>query len=153
MPSAPGNSVLIPCLWVMPWMSYLATRRYWPYFYQYGYSTFLPTIINGLGKWSIAQVQALTIPCYCLGALSYLVVARISVIQQRRGFCSVIFGAVSVLGYGLLISDSSNGVHYFGCFLVACGLYIVAVGKFSRLFLPSFLILQERFLQREGTLS
>lgn len=35
----------------------------------YGYSTFLPTIIRGLGTWSTAQVQALTVPCYALGAI------------------------------------------------------------------------------------
>ena len=36
----------------------------------YGYSTFLPTIIKGLGHWTTAEVQALTIPCYACGALS-----------------------------------------------------------------------------------
>lgn len=29
----------------------------------YGYSTFLPTIIEGMGNWSVPQIQALTIPC------------------------------------------------------------------------------------------
>ncbi|KAL8915662.1 MAG: hypothetical protein Q9172_006793 [Xanthocarpia lactea] len=90
----------------------------------YGFSTFLPTIIQGLGSWSIAQTQALTIPCYCLGALSYVVVARISDSQQRRGVYTVIFGVISVVGYGILISNASTGVHYFGCFLVAMGLYV-----------------------------
>ena len=91
----------------------------------YGYSTFLPTIIKGLGNWTTAEVQALTIPCYCLGALSYIVVARLSDSQQKRGLYSVAFGIVSVIGYGVLISDSSKEVHYFGCFLVAIGLYVV----------------------------
>ncbi|KAI4163565.1 MAG: hypothetical protein LQ342_002837 [Letrouitia transgressa] len=91
----------------------------------YGYSTFLPTIIADLGKWTTAEVQALTIPCYCLGAISYLVAARLSDTQQRRGMYTVIFGAISVVGYGVLISDSSIGVHYFGCFLIALGLYVV----------------------------
>ncbi|KAL8693864.1 MAG: hypothetical protein Q9218_001373 [Villophora microphyllina] len=90
----------------------------------YGYSTFLPTIIKGLGKWSTAQTQALTIPCYCVGALTYVVVASLSDRQQKRGLYSVIFGAISVIGYGVLISNSSMGVHYFGCFLVAMGLYV-----------------------------
>ena len=36
----------------------------------YGYSTFLPTIIDGLGNWTTAEVQALTIPCYACGAIS-----------------------------------------------------------------------------------
>lgn len=73
----------------------------------YGYSTFLPTIIKGLGKWSTAQTQALTIPCYCLGALSYVVVARISDAQQKRGLYSVIFGVITIIGYGVLMSNAS----------------------------------------------
>ena len=85
----------------------------------YGYSTFLPTILKALGgNWSTAKIQALTIPCYCLGAITYLVVARISDRTQQRGLYSCIFGTVSVIGYGILISDSGLNVHYFGCFLV-----------------------------------
>ncbi|KAI9753604.1 MAG: hypothetical protein M4579_005068 [Chaenotheca gracillima] len=91
----------------------------------YGYSTFLPTIIQALGGWSPSQVQALTIPCYCLGAIAYLVAARLSDSQQKRGLYCVIFGCISVVGYGLLISDTPPGVHYFACFVVALGLYVV----------------------------
>ncbi|QMW45059.1 hypothetical protein G4B11_008479 [Aspergillus flavus] len=93
----------------------------------YGYSTFLPTIIKGMGSWSTPEVQALTIPCYALGALAYLVTAWVSDRTQRRGLFICIFSAVSVVGYGILISDTSSGVHYFGALLIALGLY-VAVG-------------------------
>lgn len=93
----------------------------------YGYSTFLPTIIKGMGSWSTAEVQALTIPCYALGALAYLAVAWISDRTQQRALYSCIFAAISVVGYGILISDTSSGVHYFGALLIALGLY-VAVG-------------------------
>ena len=92
----------------------------------YGYSTFLPTIIQSIGHWSTAQVQALTIPCYVVGAASYLVCARLSDSQQLRGVYCVVFGGISVIGYGILISESGPGVHYFGCFVVAMGLYVVA---------------------------
>ncbi len=91
----------------------------------YGYSTFLPTIIKTFGNWSNAKVQALTIPCYALGALSYLVIARLSDRQQLRGLYCIIFGAISVIGYGILIADVGPAVHYFGCFVVALGLYVV----------------------------
>ncbi|KAL2844996.1 histidine phosphatase superfamily [Aspergillus pseudoustus] len=93
----------------------------------YGYSTFLPTIIKGLGDWSTPEVQALTIPCYALGAIAYLIVAWLSDRTQRRAVFTCLFAAISVVGYGVLISDSSSGVHYFGALLVAMGLY-VAVG-------------------------
>ncbi|KAF1807991.1 MFS general substrate transporter [Eremomyces bilateralis CBS 781.70] len=92
----------------------------------YGYSTFLPTIIAALNpSWSNSLVQVLTIPCYALGAVTYLVVAWLSDRQQRRGLYTCIFGLVSVVGYALLLSPQSAGVHYTGCFLVAMGLYVV----------------------------
>ena len=91
----------------------------------YGYSTFLPTIIADLGQWTTAEVQALTIPCYCLGAITYMVAARLSDAHQKRGAYAVMFGAISVVGYGVLLSKASAGVHYFGCFLIALGLYVV----------------------------
>ncbi|KIW61067.1 hypothetical protein PV05_01229 [Exophiala xenobiotica] len=90
----------------------------------YGYSTFLPTIIKGLGKWSTAEVQALTVPCYALGAITYLVVAHFSDKYQRRGLAVVPFCLVSIVGYIILMTDVSSGVRYFGCFLVATGLYV-----------------------------
>ncbi|KAI0399965.1 DNA-repair protein rad2 [Xylaria palmicola] len=91
----------------------------------YGYSTFLPTIINGLGSWSVAEVQLLTIPCYALGAISYMTIAYISDRKQMRGVFCVIFAAICVVGYGLLISDTPAGVHYFACFVIATGLYVL----------------------------
>jgi len=94
----------------------------------YGYSNFLPTIIKSIGgtAWSNAKVQTLTIPCYALGAITYLIVARLSDAQQRRGLYIIIFAIVSIIGYGILLADASSGVHYFGCFLVAMGLFVAA---------------------------
>jgi len=91
----------------------------------YGYSTFLPTIIKGLGTWTAAQVQLLTIPCYFLGAAMYMTVAYLSDRTQKRGIFCVIFGTVSLIGYVILISETPAGAHYFACFLIASGLYIL----------------------------
>ncbi|KAH7134689.1 major facilitator superfamily domain-containing protein [Dactylonectria estremocensis] len=91
----------------------------------YGFSTFLPTIINDLGEWTTAEVQLLTVPCYFLGAVAYMSTAYLSDRMQRRGLFCVLFGAISVVGYGILLADVSSGAHYFGCFLVAGGLYVV----------------------------
>ena len=87
----------------------------------YGYSTFLPTIIKELGDWSTAEVQALTIPCYSLGAITYLVVAHFSDKYQQRGLATVTFCLVTIVGYSILLADVSSGAHYFGCFVVATG--------------------------------
>ncbi|KAH7311327.1 major facilitator superfamily domain-containing protein [Stachybotrys elegans] len=91
----------------------------------YGYSTFLPTIIRGLGDWTVPQVQALTIPCYTVGAITYLVVAWLSDRSQRRAIFVVIFGLVCTTGYAILVSPASGNVKYFGCFLAAMGVYVV----------------------------
>jgi hypothetical protein len=91
----------------------------------YGFSTFLPTIIKGLGHWNTAQTQALTIPCYALGAITYLLVARLSDLRQERGMFVVICGTISCIGYAILIAGVSSGVHYFATLLVAAGLYVV----------------------------
>lgn len=90
----------------------------------YGFSTFLPTIINGIGKWTAPQVQALTIPIYAVGAISYLVMARISDKQQRRGLYASSFAFISVIGYVLLISSKNSAANLVGCFMVALGLYV-----------------------------
>ncbi|KAI1812821.1 DNA-repair protein rad2 [Poronia punctata] len=91
----------------------------------YGFSTFLPTIIKGLGSWSPAEVQLLTIPCYGLGAITYMTIASISDRQQKRGLFCVIFGIISIVGYALLVADVPESVHYFACFLIATGLYVL----------------------------
>ncbi|RYP61449.1 hypothetical protein DL770_009790 [Monosporascus sp. CRB-9-2] len=91
----------------------------------YGYSTFLPTIISGLGEWSVAEIQLLTIPCYFVGTVTYMAVAWLSDRKQMRGLFCVIFGSISVVGYGVLLSDSAAGVHYFGAILIATGLYVL----------------------------
>ncbi|GAB7361284.1 hypothetical protein MBLNU230_g1344t1 [Neophaeotheca triangularis] len=91
----------------------------------YGFSTFLPTIIRAIRpSASDAEVQLLTIPCYALGAISYMSSARFSDWKQLRGPVVCVFCIISVVGYALLMSDVPSGVHYFGCFLVAMGLYV-----------------------------
>lgn len=90
-----------------------------------GYATFLPTIIKGINpNFSRELVQVLTIPCYSLGAVSYIVVGHISDWQQRRGIWVVILGTISVCGYGMLVSNGGVAVHYAGCFLVAAGMFV-----------------------------
>ncbi|PHH71425.1 hypothetical protein CDD83_5204 [Cordyceps sp. RAO-2017] len=90
-----------------------------------GFSTFLPTIINDLGRWTLPQVQLLTVPCYFVGAAAYMAAAAASDRTQRRGPFCVAFGLVSILGYALLLADAAPALHYFACFLVAAGLYVV----------------------------
>lgn len=59
--------------------------------------------------------------------MAYLLVAYLSDHQQKRGLYTILFACVSMIGYRVLLAPVSSGAHYFGCFLVAIGLY-VAVG-------------------------
>ncbi|KAJ9138142.1 MFS general substrate transporter [Pleurostoma richardsiae] len=92
----------------------------------YGFSTFLPTIIQGMGYASL-QIQYLTIPIYLWGAFVYLVtVQSMGLIRhERRSTYMLIFGVFTLVGYVLLITCRKAGVLYFACFLCASGLYIV----------------------------
>lgn len=93
----------------------------------YSFSVFLPTIINQIGNWSRAEVQALTIPVYTLGAVTYVIMGRLSDVTQYRGPFAIGGTLVSILGYCLLIANRSSGLSFAGCFLVAMGCY-TAVG-------------------------
>lgn len=90
----------------------------------YGFSTFLPTIIKGIGKWTAPQAQASTVPVYMLGAISYLIMAKVSDKQQQRGLYAWLFAVISAIGYALLISNTNAAASYTGCFFVAMGLYV-----------------------------
>jgi hypothetical protein len=110
----------------------------------YSYSIFLPTIIKSgsmcvrilfsideqaldLGNWSATQAQALTVPVYVCGAISYLLVARLSDAHQLRGPYQIVAASTSIVGYGLLVARVGPAVHYFATFVVSLGLF-VAVG-------------------------
>ncbi|KAK4546289.1 hypothetical protein LTR36_001966 [Oleoguttula mirabilis] len=64
----------------------------------YGFSTFLPSIIKGMG-YDTYQTQYLTIPVYAVGGLAFFVLL------------ANVFG---IVGYILLLSDVAVGVKYFG---------------------------------------
>nr|PFH55532.1 hypothetical protein XA68_18110 [Ophiocordyceps unilateralis] len=58
-------------------------------------------------------------------AAAYMATAVISDRLQLRGVFCVVFGVISSVGYAVLLADAPPSVHYFACFLVACGLYVV----------------------------
>jgi MFS family permease len=91
----------------------------------YSLSIFLPTIIRQIGKWSIPQVQALTIPVYATGAFTYIAVAYTSDRLQQRGIFAASFFAISVIGYGLLLADLNVSSKFAATFLISIGTYTV----------------------------
>lgn len=92
----------------------------------YGFSVFLPTIIDRIGNWSQSEVQALTIPVYVLGAITYISLARLSDVMAVRGYFVIGALLVMILGHVFLIVDQGVGLSFAGCFLVAMGLYTAA---------------------------
>jgi MFS family permease len=91
----------------------------------YSYATFLPTIIEGIGAFStLTQIQALTIPCYALGAITFLIVAWFSDRQQQRGVYCSIMSLITMIGYCLLTANLSPGAHYAGCMIVGFAIFI-----------------------------
>jgi MFS family permease len=90
------------------------------------FSAYLPTIIKGINPdFSTPVIQVLTIPCYLVGAATYLIVGQVSDRIQHRALFVIVSGIVTISGYGMLISNGAVSVHYAGCFMVAAGLYVV----------------------------
>ncbi|KIV97200.1 hypothetical protein PV10_00977 [Exophiala mesophila] len=92
----------------------------------YSFSVFLPTIIRGLGTWSTAEVQALTIPVFALGAIVYLTCAWASDRLQQRGIFVVGASITAIIGYCLLVSNYNNATSFAGCFFVSMGCFTAA---------------------------
>lgn len=88
----------------------------------YGFSTFLPAIVKGLGYTSVTA-QLMTVPVYIWAAISFMIAARISDRILQRGIFVIIANAIIAVGFFILIFADSHGVRYFGTFVVATGVY------------------------------
>ncbi|EKG14332.1 Major facilitator superfamily [Macrophomina phaseolina MS6] len=93
---------------------------------SFGFSTFLPKIINGFG-YSSVRTQLLTVPVYAWAAVIYVAVSFLSDYVNRRAVFMVPMAMVTMTGYSLLIgvSMSSTAVLYFATFVTATGIYCV----------------------------
>lgn len=93
---------------------------------SFGFSTFLPKIINGFG-YSSVRTQLLTVPVYAWAAVVYVAVSFMSDHFNRRAVFMVPMALVTMTGYALLmgISMRSTGVLYFATFVTATGIYCV----------------------------
>lgn len=88
----------------------------------YGFSTFLPSIIKSMG-YSTLQSQYLTIPVYIVGGLCFLIIAYVSDRLLIRGPFIVFANCFGIVGYILILCDTSHGVKFFGTFLCAIAVY------------------------------
>ncbi|PSR85673.1 MFS transporter [Coniella lustricola] len=88
----------------------------------YGFSTFLPSIIESMGYNSL-QAQYLTIPVYVVGGGSFLALSFASDRLTLRSPFLVFANFFGIVGYALMLSPVSNGVKFFGTFLCAIAAY------------------------------
>ncbi|KAH9899055.1 high-affinity nicotinic acid transporter [Xylariomycetidae sp. FL2044] len=88
----------------------------------YGFTTFLPAIIAGLGYTSVTA-NLLTVPIYFWGLITFIFTAYMSDRLSNRGFW--IGGPLIclIIGYAILISVDNLGVRYFACFITVMGIY------------------------------
>lgn len=88
----------------------------------YGFTTFLPAIIKGLGYTSV-QANLMTAPIYFWGLATFAFTAYMSDRLQNRGYW--IGGPLIclIVGYAILISVDSLAVRYFACFITVTGIY------------------------------
>ncbi|EXM09654.1 major facilitator superfamily domain-containing protein [Fusarium oxysporum II5] len=88
----------------------------------YSYSLFLPTIIRDLG-YSSTTAQLMSTPPYLVACFVCVVAGWWADHVQQRGIFMIVFITMAGLGLILLIAVRHSGVRYFGCFLLASGIF------------------------------
>jgi Major Facilitator Superfamily len=90
----------------------------------YGFSTFLPAILNSMG-YDTLKSNALTVPVYVWGVISFTALAWWA--DRTTRFAPFLLGAnvVSIIGYILLLAVKTNdAVRYFATYLCVVGCYL-----------------------------
>lgn len=88
----------------------------------YGFSTFLPSIIQSMGYNSL-QAQYLTIPVFITGGAGFLSLSFISDRILLRSPFLIFANLVGVIGYAIILAPTSHPVKFFGTFLCAIAVY------------------------------
>ncbi|KAL1959732.1 hypothetical protein VTO42DRAFT_1318 [Malbranchea cinnamomea] len=88
----------------------------------FGFTTFLPTIIRGLGYDNL-QANYLTIPVYILGAISLFCTAWVSDKINKRAIIGGTVPFLVVIGYAIAVGTPNLGAGFFGMFLCSAGIY------------------------------
>jgi predicted MFS family arabinose efflux permease len=89
----------------------------------YAFSLFLPTIIAGLGAYTAAQSQLLTIPPYVTGCIFTIGVGILSDKYNIRGVLILASTVVGIVGYAVLYGTTSPGAGYAGTMIAAVGVF------------------------------
>ncbi|KAG4433831.1 hypothetical protein IFR05_010679 [Cadophora sp. M221] len=85
-------------------------------------SLFLPTILRALG-WTALKTQFYSVPPYAVACLWTLLGCWLSDRFKRRGLFAVLNAAISMTGYCIIVTASSNTIRYLGVFFAAAGAF------------------------------
>ncbi|KAI5115649.1 hypothetical protein M0805_002771 [Coniferiporia weirii] len=88
----------------------------------YGFSLFLPSIINKLG-FEATPANLLTVPVYVLACIFTCGVGFMADRVGRRGYFTLGCYAMALTAYIILILSRSAALSYFAVYLAACGIY------------------------------
>ncbi|KAA8642835.1 uncharacterized protein ATNIH1004_009588 [Aspergillus tanneri] len=105
-----------------PKLTFSAVTQFCQDILLYGFSTFLPTILQSLGYNSLMS-NVLTVPVYMWAAIVFIIVAFCA--DRYSKFSALIFATniFGLVGYILLLAVSSNPVKYFATYLIGVTTY------------------------------
>ncbi|KAF7155929.1 hypothetical protein CNMCM6106_007841 [Aspergillus hiratsukae] len=105
-----------------PKLAFSAITQFCQDILLYGFSTFLPTILKGIGYDSLMS-NILTVPVYFWAAIVFVSVAWAADRFSRFALFLLITNVFGVVGYILLLSVSNNAVKYFATYLIGIATY------------------------------
>ncbi|KZF21980.1 MFS general substrate transporter [Xylona heveae TC161] len=88
----------------------------------FGFGTFLPTIIKGLGYTS-KQANYLTIPVYFFATMILCTATAVSDRLKKRAAVICFAPVPVIIGYIIVCGTDSHGAGYFAMFLIGAGIY------------------------------
>ncbi|KAL6706872.1 hypothetical protein ACN47E_005015 [Coniothyrium glycines] len=88
----------------------------------YGFSLFLPTIIQSLGYTS-TKANLLSVPPYAVAAVVTVFIGWLADRTQQRGYCNIGISLFGLAGFSMLLGSADPHVQYSGVFLGAIGIY------------------------------
>ncbi|KAL0954013.1 hypothetical protein HGRIS_005169 [Hohenbuehelia grisea] len=86
-----------------------------------GLSLFMPTVISGLGRFTVVQSQLRTVPPYMIGAVWALALCYMGFRLRKRAAIILLTVPLVVAGYGIAIGTRDVHARYAACFLMIVG--------------------------------
>lgn len=90
----------------------------------YGFSVFLPSILNSHLGYDKLKSQYLTVPVYVFASLCSVIIAEISDRFRMRGPLIVITNLFAIVAYAMLGTVTNAGVLYFAIYLICVPLFM-----------------------------